>query len=103
MIDPLDKSIISLSQIANWLTKDNSNLRELIKKEINEKTHENVADEILQHEDQVVGGTPDHRAKVLRIGNSAHINYEPTVATPLSMVRARGTSKYSYNSSECLQ
>ena len=37
--DPLDKSIISLGQIANWL--------------------------ILRHGDQVVGGTADHRAQVL--------------------------------------
>ena len=42
---------------------------------------EDVAEDILRQGDQVVGSTPDHRAQVLRLGNSAHINYNPTVVT----------------------
>ena len=54
--DPIDKSITSLGHIANWMTDENSNLRDLIKIEINEKTLNNVADDVLKYGDQVVGG-----------------------------------------------
>ena len=54
------------------MTDENSNLRDLIKIEINYKTLDNVADDVLKYGDQVVGGTLDHRAQVLRLGNSAH-------------------------------
>ena len=38
------------------MTDENSNLRDLIKIEINYKTLDNVADDVLKYGDQVVGG-----------------------------------------------
>ena len=79
--DPLDKSIISLGHIANWLTSEGSNLRQLIEIDINEKTETRVAKDIIKYGDKVVGGSADHRSQILRLGNSAHINYDPTTVT----------------------
>ena len=67
--DPLDKSIISLGHIANWLTKDDSNLRKLIEIEINEKMDTDLAKEI-KYGDNVVGGSADHRSQIMRLGKN---------------------------------
>ena len=70
--DPVDKSIISLGHIANWLTTEGSNLRQLIEIEINEKMDTDLAKDIIKYGDKVVGGNADHRSQIMRLGNSAH-------------------------------
>ena len=68
-----------LKKVSLKITK--SVITSLIEIEINEKMETDLAKEIIKYGDKVVGGSADHRTQIMRLGNSAHINYDPTTVT----------------------